>query len=53
MNRHLKNLDKKFFDEFHNVNAHVHLLMTSVTGEIDGKNSVGIYNDNALALNVV
>jgi len=48
MNGHLENFDEKNFDEFHNVNAHINSLMASVAGEIDGKNSVGTYNNNTL-----
>jgi len=43
-NGHLEKFDKKIFDEFHKINTHI----ASVIEEINGKNSAGAYNNNAL-----
>jgi len=44
MNGHVENFDKKIFDEFHNVNAHINFING---WRVMGKNSASAYNDNA------
>jgi len=44
MNGHLEKFDKKNFDKFHKINAHIY----NVAEEINRENSAGTYNNNAL-----